>query len=798
MTQFYSRNDVKYNGDVYSIPFDYIKEQEIQVYLDDVLFTDWSFLQKSQIKFNKIPSGITNKTIVSVRRVTDISKKEVDYSNNTLLDKASLNTSQDQLLHAVQEIYDNNIEFQDETTAQVAAFEARVEEVEATTAESANIVAESAVLSASALANSEQAVTTANSAYDTATEALLTSEQANSFATEARDSATIALDIAVTSGNKVDVFEESIETVLEAADKITVLEGAVGEATEAAQAAQEAVQAVGEMIDAIDGKANVDLDNLSEVGQAKLDEKANINLSNLTPEAQAKLDVKANAADVLDKSQITNCLLEVPQRIKYTLVDGTLTIKAGSVVIYPFGTEDLTAQYPKGATFLNDNLKVYDTQFVDGKFFVWAEKVNDAAYGKTVGTMANRVLWSNEKGTSSSIGLEYCFSGTTAPTGSTTLWYDTTQNIIKRTTDSGATWTPNQSFLLIRGAYTKDYGFNTIDQIFNGMGYIGSTIWVDKGVKGLAPNGRNADGTLNNREFTTDKVLTYTSGKYANSRYITLSATAVNIPYRSYYSYDSFNNINLVQGGRVVNAVVGSLNTDDNGVISNFQPKQPFRAVDYNDFDTKVNKSGDTMTGNLTIDNAKQAIITIDSDLAGLGSSPSGGANTGSIYFKQQGVLTAIIQNAVMESGANRLQLITRKPDNSGWGAGVNLITSATGASTFDFPRCTTKATTTSTASGSSVAVITQNYKNGNSWYRVWSDGWIEQGGSFGEEYLSYAVKTFTFLKSFSDANYNVQATNGATGSFYCPALQSKTKTNFQLRDTVNYAGLGNWYACGY
>ena len=42
---------------------------------------------------------------------------------------------------------------------------------------------------------------------------------------------------------------------------------------------------------------------------------------------------------------------------------------------------------------------------------------------------------------------------------------------------------------------------------------------------------------------------------------------------------------------------------------------------------------------------------------------------------------------------------------------------------------CTAKATTTSTASSAIPAVIVQNYKNGSSWYRVWSDGWIEQGG---------------------------------------------------------------------
>ena len=320
---------------------------------------------------------------------------------------------------------------------------------------------------------------------------------------------------------------------------------------------------------------------------------ADIDLSNLSTAGNNKFDIKADKAttlggygitDGLNKSQITNCITEIPQRIKYTLENGTLTMHAGSVVIVPYGTEDKTSLFPKGATFLHENFKVYDTQFADGKFFVWAEIQSDIAttantsmgnglytFGvKPEGNTFSGRLANTQQGSGDGSNLE-----------SNDMYYHTGTNAITQYL-SGVNEDINCSFptFLIN---KDDTGFASIDQVFNGMGYIGSTVWVDKGVKGLAPNGRNADGTLNNREFTTDKVLTYTSGKYANSRYITLSATAVNIPYRSYYSYDSFNNINLVQGGRVVNAVVGSLNTDNNGVISNFQPKFPFRAIDYSD-----------------------------------------------------------------------------------------------------------------------------------------------------------------------------------------------------------------------
>ena len=119
MTQFYSRNDVKYNGDVYSIPFSYMKEEEIQVYIDDILFIDWYFLNESQLRLRTTPVEVTSETIISVRRVTNIDDKVVTYTNNTLLNKENLNLSQDQLLHAVQELYDNNAQFEVDIKADV-------------------------------------------------------------------------------------------------------------------------------------------------------------------------------------------------------------------------------------------------------------------------------------------------------------------------------------------------------------------------------------------------------------------------------------------------------------------------------------------------------------------------------------------------------------------------------------------------------------------------------------------------------------------------------------------------------
>lgn len=111
MTQFYSRNDVNYSGDVYSIPFDYIDKKEIKVYIDDELWTKWHFLSEHQLTLDEVPEDIRYSNIISVRRETNIEDKVVTYDNNSLLNKENLNKSQEQLLYAVQEIYDNNTQF---------------------------------------------------------------------------------------------------------------------------------------------------------------------------------------------------------------------------------------------------------------------------------------------------------------------------------------------------------------------------------------------------------------------------------------------------------------------------------------------------------------------------------------------------------------------------------------------------------------------------------------------------------------------------------------------------------------
>ena len=248
----------------------------------------------------------------------------------------------------------------------------------------------------------------------------------------------------------------------------------------------------------------ISLSNLKQEGEDRFNNKANIDLDNLSSVGQSKLDIKADKAttlegygitDGLNKNQITNCITEIPQRIKLELADGTLTLKAGSQVIVPNGFEE------DGTTPKFD----YITIEGDLSISTWGTGITNTC-----------VLGFRKDGQTPKFVtlLPNCiFSGSTKPTpnvGNYWLWYDTVSNKIKYTSDNGATWTSEYCAFSIAITQVTNSVFTSINQVFNSMGYIGNTVWVDKGVKGLISNGRNIDGSLSNISFEIDKVETYT------------------------------------------------------------------------------------------------------------------------------------------------------------------------------------------------------------------------------------------------------------------------------------------------
>lgn len=104
----------------------------------------------------------------------------------------------------------------------------------------------------------------------------------------------------------------------------------------------------------------------------------------------------------------------------------------------------------------------------------------------------------------------------------------------------------------------------------------------------------------------------------------------------------------------------------------------------------------------------------------------------------------------------------------------------------------------------SSRGYVVDSYHNGTEWYRVYSDGWIEQGGRFYNN--ANVVNTISFLKPFKNTDYNLLINHGVSGSFgnniagwHGDEAWEYTTTSFQAK-TYNSNGLNwiVWSACGY
>lgn len=104
------------------------------------------------------------------------------------------------------------------------------------------------------------------------------------------------------------------------------------------------------------------------------------------------------------------------------------------------------------------------------------------------------------------IDADKAFSQATAPTAySMMLWYDTTENKIKYTGNSGTTW--QEGYCLPFGTANSS---GIIDCFCNGIGYFASCVWILDGVKVLIPNGKQKDGSFNNITYTVTRPTVFT------------------------------------------------------------------------------------------------------------------------------------------------------------------------------------------------------------------------------------------------------------------------------------------------
>lgn len=272
------------------------------------------------------------------------------------------------------------------------------------------------------------------------------------------------------------------------------------------------------------------------------------NVFNINSASGGGLDVWGDIFNIKRSLTLTlpnksNYVTEIPQDIKLDLNNGTLTLKAGSKVYVPNGSGTFT-------TYIANS---------------------DKSTTYTSASEPRLVFWNYTGGYMQSCEISGVYSGESAPTFSGIgYWYDTTNNIIKRSGDSGLTWDNQYSFPIAIISCSGGQ-ISSIDQVFNGFGYIGSTVFALPKVKGLIPNGKNVDGSFKNIEYNNSKVRasTFTLSSYTGDYNLYLSENMAIFLAIDYYDA----NENIMTNDSYQGSFICGSGQISQGKIESFAPK---------------------------------------------------------------------------------------------------------------------------------------------------------------------------------------------------------------------------------
>ena len=110
----------------------------------------------------------------------------------------------------------------------------------------------------------------------------------------------------------------------------------------------------------------------------------------------------------------------------------------------------------------------------------------------------------------------------------------------------------------------------------------------------------------------------------------------------------------------------------------------------------------------------------------------------------------------------------------------------------------------TSCTGGGVMHAVTEAWHEGNSWYRKWSDGWVEQGGTTTTAAFSFYIPfddaTSYFLVGSQDeasSNDNTSATHRYVNEVSSILSNRRTASSGQFYG-MNTGKKTYWYACGY
>ena len=181
-------------------------------------------------------------------------------------------------------------------------------------------------------------------------------------------------------------------------------------------------------------------------------------------------DLQKEISESSTNNRLQDYILSNPNLLQYTVTGNTLTIKAGSKIIVPKGVGnfneiilngDISSTIPTGEKLL----------YTDGENLYYIEE-------------------------------DHVFAQATAPNAyGQMLWFDTTENKIKYSSDTGASWTGLYAFPI------DIVNENVVGDCFcNGINHFANCVWVAKGTTLSIPNGKNQDGSFKNTIYTSDTV----------------------------------------------------------------------------------------------------------------------------------------------------------------------------------------------------------------------------------------------------------------------------------------------------
>lgn len=278
--------------------------------------------------------------------------------------------------------------------------------------------------------------------------------------------------------------------------------------------------------------------------------------------------------DAVDYTNITNCITAIPQDIKLEFNNGTLTLKAGSKVYYLDGSSKIIQQ--------------------------------DITIGTASSAPAQRFLWVSGDSGYGDGSIQECYSGNNEAMNAIVnpktyqTFYNTEQKIAFR--GNNTNWEKRNYSLPIALVSNEPNKWTSIDQVFNGFGYIGSTVFALPGVEGLIPNGRNTDGSLNNKKFKTTDVITYTPTTGTYNVLLVLTSNRLHWNSTAEYLQNENRILNRDTNTYVNNGIILGYSKIVSGRITSFNPKTTFHATDYYDLkqlDDSAAKLGEdnTFTG---------------------------------------------------------------------------------------------------------------------------------------------------------------------------------------------------------